>query len=124
MRLHASERSDISRNLIREIRFCVITAHDPELGEKRADWLWSVESVSLVRRSDLTIEQTGKAGAGDELYWLFKLSSAKRLSVSITGFPRRSHSLKLCSMEQADRVGDFAKLHELYPSVKLTSAAS
>lgn len=122
MKLHASERSDISRNLIREIRFCVITAYDAELGQKKADWLWSVESVSLVRRSGLTIEQAGKAGAGDELYWLFKLSSAKRLSVSIRGFPRRGHSLKLCSIEQADKAGDFAKLQELYPSVDLNAA--
>jgi len=121
MRLYASERDNIPQNLMREIRFCVITAYDPEAGEKRADWLWHVEMVSLVRRSDLTIEQTGKAGSGNDLYWLFKLSSSKRLSVPITGFPVRGHHLKLCPLEEADLVGDFSKIRGLYPSVKLTS---
>lgn len=121
MRLHASERDHIPQNLMREIRFCVITSYDPDLGEKRADWLWHVEMVSLVRRSDLTIEQAGKGGLGDDLYWLFKLSSSKKLSVPITGFPRRGHHLKLCPLDQADRIGEFSKIRAVYPSVNLTS---
>lgn len=122
MRLHASDRDNIPQNLMREIRFCVITAYDPDAGEKRADWLWHVEMVSLVRRSDLTTEQSGKVGSGDDLYWLFKLSSPKRLPVPIKGFPGRGHHLKLCHLEQADRVGDFSKIRGLYPSVNLISA--
>ncbi|GAA0840888.1 hypothetical protein GCM10009113_06580 [Marinobacter szutsaonensis] len=121
MRLYASERDNIPQNLMREIRFCVITAYDPEAGEKRADWLWHVEMVSLVRRSDLTIEQAGKPGSGNDLYWLFKLSSSKRLSVPIVGFPGRGHHLKLCLLEEADRVGDFSRIRGLYPSIKLAS---
>ncbi len=121
MRLYASERDNIPQNLMREIRFCVITSYDAEAGMKRADWLWHVEMVSLVRRSDLTIEQAGKAGAGEDLYWLFKLSSAKRLSLPMKGFPVRGHHLKLCPLELADRVGDFSRIRGLYPSVNLTS---
>lgn len=121
MRLYASERDNIPQNLMREIRFCVITSYDAEAGTKRADWLWHVEMVSLVRRSDLTIEQTGKLGEGDELYWLFKLSPGKRLSVPIKGFPAQGHHLKLCPLDLADQVGDFSKIRSLYPSVNLTS---
>jgi|GEM_PF-3509967 len=121
MRLHASERDSISQNLMREIRFCAIATYDAAVGMRRADWLWHVDVVSLVRRSDLTVEQAGKVGVGNDLYWLFKLSSPKRLSVPIKGFSARGHHLKLCPLELADRVGNFSKIQGLYPSVNLTS---
>ncbi len=121
MKLYASERESIPQNLMREVRFCAITAYDPVASEKRADWLWHVDSVSLVRRSDLTIEQAGKAGTGDDFYWLFKLSSSKRLSKAISGFPVRGHHLKLCPLVEADRIGDYTRILGAYPSINLTS---
>ncbi len=119
MRLHASERENIRQSLVREVRFCVISSYDPAKGEKKADWLWHVDNVSLVRRSDLTIEQTGRDVSGDDLYWVFKLSSPKRLSTPMTGFPARGHHLKLCPLVEADRSGDFKKIRGVYPSVSL-----
>lgn len=122
MKLHASERNSISQGLMQEIRFCVISAYDPDTGRRRANWMWHVEKVSLVRRSELTIAQAGKEGSGDEIYWLFKLASPKRLTIPITGFSARRHELKLCPLEQADQVGDFSKIRSLYPAVDITSA--
>lgn len=121
MKLHASERESIPRNLMREVRFCVITTHEPAVGKKRAEWLWHVEEVSLVRRTQLTTKQTGKEGVGDDLYWLFKLSSSKRLAIPITGFPARGHHMKLCLLSQADRIGVFSEIQGLYPTVNLAT---
>ncbi|POR00269.1 hypothetical protein AU468_09775 [Alkalispirochaeta sphaeroplastigenens] len=119
MKLYASERVSIPQNLMREVRFCVISVNDSVAGVKRADWFWHVDMVSLVCRSDLTFQQTGKDSLGGELYWLFKLSSAKRLSTPLMGFPSRGHHLKLCPLQQADEIGDFSQIKSLYSSVRL-----
>lgn len=120
MKVWASEREHIPRHVMREVRFCAIAAYDPVARERKAEWLWRVDGVSLVRRSQLTLEQAGSISSSNDLYWLIKLSSPTRLAKPIGNFPVRGHHLKLCSLKQATDMGDYSRLQRLYSSIATT----
>lgn len=54
---------------------------------KSVQRLWKIKSVTLVKRSLITVEQSGKNSDSDELYWLFELHAPVLLKNAITAFP-------------------------------------
>lgn len=121
MKFYASERENIQKHLMREIRHCVIASYDPYEKTKSAEYVWSVDQVTLVPRSNLTVEQTGSTGNGDGLYWLFKLSASRKLARPIAQFPPRGHHLKLCSLADADDIELFRDIKGVYSSVDVVN---
>ncbi len=117
MRFHASERENIQQHVMREIRYCAIAIFDPETKVKSASWLWHVDRVSLVPGSELTLEQTGKENRGDGQYWLFKLSSARKLKKPIEHFPLQGHHLRLCPLASAEKARLFRDITAVYSSL-------
>lgn len=76
MQQKATTRVDIENEIVRSIAFLEIASKDDNDSSQRiARYRWTVKSVSLVNRNQLTEEQTGKkAKSGAESqYWLFEL---------------------------------------------------
>jgi len=106
---------------MREIRHCVIASYDPYKKIKSAEYVWIVDQVTLVPRSNLTVEQAGSTGNGDDLYWLFKISASRKLARPIAQFPPRGHHLKLCSLADADDIEFFRDIKGVYASVDVVN---
>lgn len=123
MRFFASERENIQQHLMREIRHCVIASYDSDKKTKSAGHVWRVEQVTLVRGSSLTVEQSGKEGSGDGFYWLFKLSTSRKLAFPIAQFPPRGHHSKLCSLADAEKIEFFRDIKGVYSSVHVVDKA-
>jgi hypothetical protein len=81
IKLNATDKKSIARNVMREIRYCAVGVHHSESGERAITYLYEVKSVRLVKRCDISFEQSGKLDTGnEEEYWLFELGYARPLS--------------------------------------------
>ncbi|MGR0278994.1 DUF2357 domain-containing protein [Marinomonas dokdonensis] len=74
-RLIATNRQNIHRNIVREIRYLVLTVRDNgQDREQLGRYLYSVSSVKLLPRREIDIEISGKESNSSEAYWLFEFS--------------------------------------------------
>ena len=80
IKLSATDKKSIARNVMREIRYCAVGVHHSVSGERAITYFYEVKSVRLVKRCEISLEQSGKLDAGnEEEYWLLELGYARPL---------------------------------------------
>jgi hypothetical protein len=95
IKLNATDKKSIARNVMREIRYCAVGVYLGESGGRAITYLYEVKSVRLVKRCDISLEQSGKLDTGnEEEYWLFELGYARPLSNSVK-MPVRAFKFQL-----------------------------
>ncbi len=115
MQLKASERENIAKHVMKEIRYCAIATHDK--AGRQVNYLWPVLNVSLVERDKLELEQAGSGSNSSEPYWLFELGTSVKLTSPLGGFAARGHHLKLTLSSELDGRKLFSELKEVYKDV-------
>lgn len=121
-RLDATQRENLEKNAVNEIRYCVIATVHPGRPDRVASYVWPVKSVRLLKRSQLTEQQTGRAIAEhdshyNDWYWLFEFGTAFNLLRPITGFDAAHHQLKLTTRRKLAQAGSFADIEPVYSGV-------
>ena len=113
MRLKASERSNVAKHVMKEIRYCAIATHGK--AGRQVNYLWPVLNVSLVEPGTLKPEQTGgKPLSSPEPYWLFELGTSMKLISPLGGFAARGHQMKPTLSSELDGNKVFSELKEVY----------
>ncbi len=79
----------ISYHVMQETKFCALAAYDKDEKKKVLKFIYEVEAVSIVKRSELTVDQAGVVKDSSELYWLLKLGPATELPHQVTIAARR-----------------------------------
>lgn len=81
MPVTTTDKKAIERNVMREIRYCAIGVHHSLSTGRVISHVYEVKSVRVVKRSTLTLEQSGKKiePTNNEDYWLFELDDARSL---------------------------------------------
>ena len=79
-----AENYKVSRNAMREVRYCAVAVSYLGLRGRRIEYIYDVLSVRCVKRSELTAEQAGRVEpSNDNPYWLFELGPSRRLPVPL-----------------------------------------
>jgi hypothetical protein len=121
MRLVASERLNIARHVMEEIRYCAIATVDVVNGCRKITSVYPVRNVSLVKRSELTIEQTGKASSefSDQFYWLFEFGNAFHLRNPVIKLGIEDHHyMRLTGLADLEAVVQWDELSERYTFIR------
>lgn len=118
-RLIATERANLERNVINEVRYCVIATTAPNQADRVARFIWPVKQVKLVKRKTLNRVQTGLQLANDDrrnqdMYWLFELGPAFNLDQPISGFDSSHHQLLLTTRQTLAEVCYFGEIKPVY----------
>lgn len=121
-RLDATERENLEKNAINEIRYCVIATANQGQTDRIARYIWPVKSVKLVKRSQLNEQQTGRLLSRndphyDSLYWLFEFGTAFTLPQPITGFDSSHHQLMLTTRRNLANVSSLGDIEQVYSEV-------
>jgi hypothetical protein len=96
MRLSATNKKAIARNVMREIRHCAIAVYHGGGQDKHITHLYEVKSVRLVKRHEMSIEQAGKLDLANESeYWLMELGYSRPLIQPIAMSGLRSFRFQL-----------------------------
>lgn len=105
-KLIATNRQNIHRNIVREIRYVVLTVRDSDKDQEQlGKYLYSVESVKLLPRRDLDVEITGKKSNTAEKYWVFEFSGAPTPLKTFIKKPYEEHfNFKLTKAEHLPNV--------------------
>ncbi|NJC88152.1 MAG: DUF2357 domain-containing protein [Desulfuromonas sp.] len=75
----------VPRALMREVKGCAIAVQVDGVAGRHVEYLYDVKSVNLVKRCELTIEQSGKVDpVSQKDYWLFALGESRRLPTLVT----------------------------------------
>ena len=117
-RLIATNRQNVHRNIMREIRYLVLTVRDSTQDtEQLGKYLYSVASVKLLPRRDIDKEITGKDSDALEKYWVFEFSGAPVLLPNTITKPYEEHfNFKLI---QAERLPDISHWGEIQGNLEL-----
>ena len=118
-RLIATNRQNVHRNIVREIRYLVLTVRDSDQDkEQLGQYLYSVASVKLLPRRDINKEITGKDSDAIEKYWVFEFSGRPvRLSNAIKKPYEEHFNFKLIKAERLPEVSHWSDIQgdlELY----------
>ncbi|WP_019677525.1 DUF2357 domain-containing protein [Arsukibacterium perlucidum] len=121
-RLEATERINLEKNAIAEIRYCVIATTVTGSAERIAKYIWPVKSVKLVQRNSLNKQQTGinidiSDPRSADKYWLFEFGPAFELPQRITGFCQVHHEVKLTTRRSLVHISRFDKVEQVYSEV-------
>ena len=74
-RLIATNRQNVHRNIVREIRYLVLTVRDSVTDDVQLGaYLYRVSNVKLMPRRDIGRDITGKESDSNETYWVFEFS--------------------------------------------------
>lgn len=112
------ENRKIPRAVMREVRFCAVSVHQPGSHDRMIEYLYDVKSVRLVKRCDLTVEQAGSiAPANGSEYWLFELGPARQLPSPLRIAGVRSFRFRLTSASGILAGKSWQELEERYPGV-------
>ncbi|PMG79020.1 hypothetical protein BCU84_06705 [Shewanella sp. 10N.286.51.B7] len=73
--LLGTNRQNIHRNIIREIRYLIVTVRNEDSDAVQVGkYLYRVANVKLMPRHSIDEQLTGKASTVEQLYWLFEFS--------------------------------------------------
>lgn len=73
--LLATNRQNVHRNIVREVRYLLITVRDKVTDSSQfSKYLYRVANVKLLPRSKISQQFTGKGSQQDALYWLFEFT--------------------------------------------------
>lgn len=117
-RLIATNRQNIHRNIVREIRYLVLTVRDSNQDrEQLGKYLYPVASVKLLPRRDINKEITGKESDSTEKYWVFEFSGEPVPLRNIIKKPYEEHfNFKLI---HADRLSEISHWGEIQGNLEL-----
>lgn len=104
-------------HVVGEIRFLALAGtSSTDSNTKQIDRIWPVNKVTLVKRSQITVEQAGKSSDSEELYYLFHLGAALTLSKPIYGVPHRPiiNSLRFTTLNRLEKANRFYEVDRVY----------
>lgn len=104
--LLATNRQNVHRNIIREIRYLLLTVRNSNTDDVQiGKYLYRVGSVKLVRRREIDDSVTGKASNATQNYWLFEFSGKPiKLSHQIERPYSEHFEFKLTKAEYLDEL--------------------
>lgn len=112
----ATERQNITRNKMQEIKFCAVAVVNSG-SSKVVEYIYPVINVKLKPRNEISIDITGKEDLITEVkYWVFELGAAKKLIKPITKPTLDHFQLKLTKAEQLENGVKWDDLPEFYTS--------
>jgi hypothetical protein len=115
----------ISRTVMRELRFCAVAVHPVGSAERRVEYLYEIESVRLVKRNSLTVEQAGSVDPDNRNdYWLLKLGTSKLLPVAFSAGGVRKFRFRLTGASELQKALNWSDLSERYASLVEKSVAA
>ncbi|MEZ9590265.1 DUF2357 domain-containing protein [Vibrio breoganii] len=110
-KLMATNRQNIHRNIIREIRYLLLTVRDEMSDDfQYGKYLYRVESVKLVPRKDIPSSITGKEEDSSDTssFWLFTFSSSPVLLSQAFRKPYAEHfQFKLTKVQYLDQISQW-----------------
>lgn len=117
IRLSATEKNAIARNVMRELSCCAIAVYHGGGSERIITHIYEVKSVRLVPRSAMTINQAGKIDSVNETeYWLLELGYARPLEQPLIMPGLRSFTFQLTKASEllvAKNWGDLSKRYKV-----------
>ena len=110
-----------TEHVTRELEYLAIAS----LGDGHQDlkssiiYIWQIESVSRVKRSEISEIQAGAIFTKDnkdQLYWLFKLGKPSRLAKPLPGFPRTDfiQSLRISTLARLSYATHYSDIDDIY----------
>lgn len=123
--LLATNRQSVHRNIIREVRYFIVTVRDNSSGASQyGQYLYRVASVKLLPRHSIDDNLTGKASSDEHLYWLFEFMGEPTLLTSKLELPYEEHfKFKLTKAEYLDNINhwdDITGTYQLYAELDET----
>ncbi|ENM3824464.1 restriction endonuclease-like protein [Vibrio cholerae] len=99
--LIATNRQNIHRNVIREIRYCVLTVRDSDDDTLQyGRYLYRVKNVKLLPRNQIDITISGKESRESHFYWQFEFDSEPlKLNNSVSKTYEQHFEFKLLKAE-------------------------
>jgi len=108
----------ISRTVMRELSCCAVAVHPSGAGERLIEYLYEVESVKLLKRCELTVDQAGSIDSGNQNeYWLLKLGTSRCLPVPVKAGGVRKFRYRFTSATDFTSAQSWDDLPELYQCV-------
>jgi predicted component of viral defense system (DUF524 family) len=115
-------KADIERKIMHELKYLAIAT--PTLGEGALciEWVWPVKSVSIKKRRELTLEQTGLPAKNNKEYWLLELGTPFKLRDMVTNVPSANfiESIKLTNLIGLTETSDFNALPTVYNALTIS----
>ena len=100
---------------MRELRCCAVAVHPSGAGERLIEYLYEVESVTLLKRCELTIEQAGSIDPKNQNeYWLLKLGTSRCLPDPVKAGGIRRFRYRFTSAAALLSAQSWDDLSELY----------
>ena len=104
-------------SIINELRYCAIVTIKPGSDQRRVKWVWSIKSVKLVKRKELTVEHAGiERDENDEVFWLFELGKPLKIEAPVSGFQPFGFFdvMKLTTLRELTSAKQFPEMQDLY----------
>jgi len=114
--LLATNRQNVHRNIIREIRYLLLTVRDTEGDTTQiGKFLYRVGSVKLLPRREIDVRFTGKTSAVADKYWLFEFIGKPIALEHGLELPYQEHfEFKLTKAEYLDQIRNWDDIHGQY----------
>jgi hypothetical protein len=117
-RLLATERQQIERHVINEVRYLSVVISDVNNSAMQSvQYVYPVSKVELVKRSTLTEEQAGTVGisSSNQDYWLFTLGKSIEISEPLSRSTPEHFEVLLTDLNQLRAVREWDELPQRYP---------
>ncbi|PMH46099.1 hypothetical protein BCU68_09510 [Vibrio sp. 10N.286.49.B3] len=104
--LLATNRQNIHRNIIREVRYFIVTVRSQDDGNMQVgQYLYHVRNVKLMPRHSIDETFTGKTSTDSRLYWFFEFSAGPIKLESEIEVPYEAHfKFKLTKAEHLKQI--------------------
>lgn len=114
--LLATNRQNVHRNIIREVRYFIVTVRDnPTDKAQYGQYLYRVTNVKLLPRHSLDNSLTGKSSSDEHLYWLFEFAEDPIPLKNKLALPYEEHfKFKLTKAEYLDDINHWTDIKESY----------
>ena len=114
-RLLATERQSVEKHVIKELRYIAIALSDDGVLESVRS-IYPVKSVQLVKRSALTIDQTGtdKSSDSEQDYWYFSLGKSIELPHPLSRPVAAHFEVHFTNYDDLTTATDWAELPRRY----------
>ncbi|MBP7866033.1 MAG: restriction endonuclease-like protein [Acidobacteria bacterium] len=108
----------IARTVMRELRFCAVAVHRPDIHDRCIEYLYDVLSVRRVKRCELTVEQAGKVETSNRNdYWLLRLGNSRRLKELVSTGGTRHFRFRLTGAAEILAACRWDNLPDRYPRI-------
>ncbi len=110
--LLATNRQNIHRNIVREIRYLIVTVRESLADTTQMGrYLYRVSSVKLLPRHSIDDKMTGKVSSDDKLFWLFEFVGEPTLLTRSIVKPYEEHFyFKLTKVELLPTIGHWDEI--------------